>query len=168
VTLSAIPIGAIAGLAILQSPAAPMWLIVVPVAVVLRLVANLLDGALARRTGRTHARGAFLNELGDRTADVVMLAPVAVVPGAFASAVWLGVILGLLASFTSVATQAAGGTRSYRGILSKPGRMVLLAAFAILVLIAGPDIWWPFGPILVVGAALTLAERLVIAILELD
>jgi CDP-diacylglycerol--glycerol-3-phosphate 3-phosphatidyltransferase len=166
-TLAAIPIGAMAGVAILRSPDEPSWLLLVPVAVVLRLVANLLDGALARRTGRVHPRGALFNELGDRSADVLMLGAVAFVPGADAQLVWLGVVLALLASFTSVATGAAGGTRSYRGILSKPGRMALLLAFSVAVLILGPGAWAPFGPLLAIGGALTLTERVVIAVREL-
>jgi phosphatidylglycerophosphate synthase len=153
--------------AILLSPNVPLALLVVPLAVALRLTCNLLDGALARRTGRVHPRGELYNELGDRTADVLMLAPVAFVPGAIGPAVWVGVVLALLASFTAVATRAAGGTRTYRGILSKPGRMALLTVFSIAVLFVGPDAWWPFGPLLAIGAALTLAERVLVAIREL-
>ena len=81
-TLAAVPVGA-------DGRCWPSWcrlgtvgLIVVPVAASLRLVLNLLDGALARRTGRIHARGELFNEVGDRLADVLMLAPVAFVPGA--------------------------------------------------------------------------------------
>jgi phosphatidylglycerophosphate synthase len=166
-TLAAIPIGASAGVAILLSPSQPLWLVLIPIAIVLRLVANLLDGALARRTGQVHARGAFYNELGDRASDVLMLGPVAMVPGAIAPAVWLGVVLALLASFTSVATQAAGGTRTYRGILSKPGRMALLAGFSVAVLVLGPAAWGPFGPLLAIGTALTLMERAIVAVREL-
>ncbi|HEU5205818.1 MAG TPA: hypothetical protein VFU17_16115 [Candidatus Limnocylindrales bacterium] len=156
-----------AGAAILVSPSVPGALLLVPLAVALRLTGNLLDGALARRTGRVHARGELYNEVGDRSADVLMLAPVAFVPGAIAAAVWAGVVLALLASFTAVATKAAGGTRTYRGILSKPGRMALLTVCAIGVLVLGPDAWWPFGPLLAIGAALTLAERVLVAVREL-
>ena len=114
-----------------------------------------------------HARGELYNEVGDRSADVLMLAPVAFVPGAIAPLVWAGVVLALLASFTSVATKAAGGTRTYRGVLSKPGRMALLTVFSIAVLLIGPDAWRPFGPLLAIGAALTLAERVFGAVREL-
>jgi CDP-diacylglycerol--glycerol-3-phosphate 3-phosphatidyltransferase len=163
-TLAAIPIGALAGAAILVSPDAPFALLTVPAAVAIRLLLNLLDGALARRTDRTHPRGEFYNELGDRCADVLMLAPVAVVPGAIAPAVWLGVVFAILASFTSVATRAAGGERTYRGIMSKPGRLALLAGFAIAAMILGPSAWGPFGPLLALGTFLTLAERVIMAI----
>ena len=95
----------------------------------------------------------MFNEVGDRLADVLMLAPVAFVPGAQQATVLLGVTMAVLASFTSVATKAAGGTRSYRGILSKPGRMVLLSVGALAVIIVGPAAWGPFGPLLLLGAS---------------
>jgi CDP-diacylglycerol---glycerol-3-phosphate 3-phosphatidyltransferase len=163
-TLAAVPIGALAGAAILASPDVPIALLIVPPVVALRLLLNLLDGALARRTNRTHPRGEFYNELGDRCADALMLAPVAFVPGAIALAVWLGVVFAILASFTSVATRAAGRERTYRGILSKPGRLALLSAFAIAALIVGPAAWGPFGPLLALGTFLTLVERVILAI----
>ena len=158
-TLAALPAGAVAGIAILVSPSAPPALLLVPAAAGVRTLLNLLDGALARRTGRVHPRGELYNEVGDRLADVLMLAPVAFVAGAIAHAVWAGVVLALLASFVSVATRAAGGERSYAGILSKPGRLALLSAFAVAALAVGPGAWAPFGPLLALGALATFGER---------
>jgi CDP-diacylglycerol--glycerol-3-phosphate 3-phosphatidyltransferase len=166
-TLAAIPVGAVGGLAVLASPTVPGALLLVPVVAATRLVLNLLDGSLARRTGQMHPRGELYNEVGDRVADVLMLAPVALVPGAVAPAVWLGVVLAVLASFVSVTTRAAGGTRSYRGMLSKPGRMVLLSASAILVVVVGPGGWLWFSILLVLGTCATFAERVLVGIREL-
>jgi CDP-diacylglycerol--glycerol-3-phosphate 3-phosphatidyltransferase len=166
-TLGAVPVGAVGGAAVLVSQSVPLILLLVPIAAAARLILNLLDGALARRTGRIHARGELFNEVGDRLADVLMLAPVAFVPGAQQATVLLGVTMAVLASFTSVATKAAGGTRSYHGILSKPGRMVLLSVSAIAVIIVGPAAWGPFGPLLLLGASVTLLERIAIGIREL-
>ena len=166
-TLGAIPVGAIAGIAILASPTAPLVLVLVPLAAAARPILNLLDGALARRTGMIHAKGELYNEVGDRLADVLMLAPVAFIPGAYQATVLLGVTMAVLASFTSVATKAAGGTRSYRGILSKPGRMVLLSVTALAVIVVGPAAWGPFGPLLLIGTSLTLLERVIGAVREL-
>ena len=59
------------------------------------------------------------------------------------------------------------GRAAYRGILSKPGRMVLLSVTSIAVIVVGPEAWGPFGPLLLIGTALTLLERLVIGIREL-
>jgi CDP-diacylglycerol--glycerol-3-phosphate 3-phosphatidyltransferase len=168
VTLAAVPVALLGGLALAASPGQPLALLAVPALAAVRLVLNLLDGALARRSGRSHARGELLNELGDRLADVAFLAPVAVLPGASPTIVLLGVIVALLASDVGIATRAAGGPRIYRGILSKPGRMVLLSAAAIAALVVGQQAWTWFGPLLLVGATLTLAERLLVAFRELD
>ena len=67
-TLAAIPVAIVAGASLLASTLSPAWLIAVPVLAALRLVLNLLDGAVARRTGRMHPRGELYNEVGDRSA----------------------------------------------------------------------------------------------------
>ena len=149
---------------LLLSPTAPVVLLGIPLLAALRLVLNLLDGALARRTGRMHPRGELYNELGDRLADIAFLAPVAFLPGAERTTVLLGVTGAVFASFAGVVPRAAGGDRIYRGILSKPGRMVLLAVFAVVVFVVGPAAWGPFGPLLLAGTILTAIERIVVGI----
>lgn len=168
VTVAAVPVAAAGGAALLLSPAVPALLLLVPVLAALRLVLNLLDGALARRSGRSHPRGELLNELCDRLCDLAFLAPVAVLPGADAVVVLLGVIAALLASYVGITTRAAGGERIYRGVLSKPGRMVLLSGAAVVAFAAGPFAWTWFGPLLLIGAALTLVERLAVAFRQLE
>ena len=168
VTLSAIPVGLVAGACILASSSVPPLLLVVPVLAAVRLILNLIDGALARRTGRTHARGEVYNEVGDRVTDLLFLVPVAFVPGADRTTVLLGALGAVLASFIGLTTRAAGGERIYRGILSKPGRMVLVGGFAVAAFALGPSTWGPFGPLLLLGTALTAVERLVVGIRRLD
>jgi len=168
VTLAAIPVGVVAAACLLVSPFAPIALIAVPLVAALRLVLNLLDGALARQTGRIHPRGEFYNEVGDRLADVLFLAPVAFLPGVNAAIVLLGVCLSLVASHAGLASRAAGGERIYRGILSKPGRMVLLSVSAVAALAVGREAWDVFAALLLGGAVLTLGERLVIAVRSLE
>ena len=136
----------------------------VPLLAAARLLLNLLDGAVARRTGRIHPRGELYNEVGDRVADIAFLAPVAFLPGASAGFVLGGVIAAILASFISVTTKAAGGNRSYRGVLSKPGRMGLLSVCAVGWFVVGQASWAVFGPLLLIGTALTALERTVVAI----
>jgi len=167
VTLAAIPVAVAGGLALLASPLVPSLLLLVPLLVAVRLILNLVDGALARSTGRTHPRGELFNELGDRLADIAFLAPVAFLPGAQRETVLLGVTGAVLASFVGVTARAAGAPRLYGGVLSKPGRMVLLAAFAVGALVFGPPAWGPFGPILLVGTVLTAVERSAVAIRQL-
>src|SRR5690242_4123906 len=129
VTLSAVPVAVAGGLALLASPLAPPVLVLVPVLIAVRLILNVVDGALARSTGRTHPRGELFNELGDRLADIAFLVPVAFLPGAQRETVLLGVTGAVLASFVGVTTRAAVAERLDGGVLSKPGRMVVLAVF---------------------------------------
>ena len=169
ITLAAIPVALLGSAALLASPAQPVALLAVPVLVVGRLVLNLLDGNLARRSGRIHPRGELFNEVGDRVADVAFLAPVAFLPGASNTIVLCGVMAAILASYVGITTRAAGGPRLYRGILSKPGRMILLVACSLWALFAGPTTpWGIFGPLLLAGGLLTLAERLFVAIRTLE
>lgn len=170
VTLAAIPVAMLGGACLLASPSVPALLLVVPVLAVLRLVLNLIDGNLARRTDRIHPRGELYNELGDRLADTAFLAPVAFVPGASPEVVLLGVLGGVLASYVGITARAAGGDRIYRGILSKPGRMALLVACCLWAFVTGPDdttAWAAFGPLLLAGTLLTLLERVVVAMRRL-
>jgi CDP-diacylglycerol---glycerol-3-phosphate 3-phosphatidyltransferase len=167
VTFFAIPVAAIGGLCLLVSPPVPLALLLVPPAAGVRLAINLVDGALARATDRSHPRGELLNEVSDRLADIALLGPVAFLPGAQRETVLLGLTGAVLASFVGVASRAAGGARLYSGILSKPGRMALLAVFAIAALALGPSAWGPFGPVLLLGTVLTIAERVIGAIRSL-
>ena len=68
VSLAAIPVALFGSACLLASPQVPVLLLGVPLVVIVRLVLNLLDGALARHTGRSHPRGELYNELGDRLA----------------------------------------------------------------------------------------------------
>lgn len=169
VTLAAVPVAILAGVCLLASPSAPLVLLVVPLLAVVRIVLNLIDGNLARRTGRIHPRGELFNEVGDRLADVAFLAPVAFLPGALSQVVLLGVMTGVMASYVGITSKAAGGERLYGGILSKPGRMALLCACCIWALIASPDTtaWAAFGPVLLLGTTLTLLERIATAVRRL-
>lgn len=170
-TLAAVPVAVLGGACLLASSAAPALLLVVPLLAALRIVLNLLDGSMARRTRRIHARGELYNELGDRLADTAFLAPVAFLPGAQPEVVLVGVLAGVLASYVGITARAAGGERIYRGILSKPGRMALLCVCSVWAFVAGganPLAWAVFGPVLLVGTVLTLIERIAVAVRGLD
>ena len=170
VTLAAVPVAVLGGACLLASPTAPALLLVVPLLAIVRIALNLIDGNMARRTGRIHPRGELYNELGDRLADTAFLTPVAFLPGASPEIVLLGVLGAVLASYVGITVRAAGGERLYRGILSKPGRMALLVVCCLWAFVAGPDstaAWAAFGPLLLAGTTLTLLERIVVAVRRL-
>jgi CDP-diacylglycerol--glycerol-3-phosphate 3-phosphatidyltransferase len=167
-TLVAVPVAFLGAAAIDASTVVPGLLLLVPVAVAVRLVLNLLDGAVARRTATSHPRGELYNEVGDRVGDVLLLGAPALLPGVEGRAVLLGVLFAVLASYVGITVRAAGGPRLYHGILAKPGRMVLLAVAAPLSLIVGSVAWNGYAVVLIVGAGLTLFARSRTAIRDLE
>ncbi|MFF1731035.1 CDP-alcohol phosphatidyltransferase family protein [Streptomyces sp. NPDC058247] len=142
--------GAAAALAWLPAPLAAL-----PVAVLLaaRLAFANLDGALARDTGRTTRRGALLNELGDRTGDLLVIAgflPLAplwlVAAAAFAST---------LPSWISLAGAAAGAPRRNGGPVGKTER-------CLLAVVAAASGWAvPVLAVVAAGSAVTAVLRAV-------
>lgn len=141
--------GAAAALAWL--PAGPAAL---PVALLLavRLAFANLDGALARDTGRTTRRGAILNELGDRVADLLVLAGFLTL-----APLWLVALAGLAAtlpSWVSLAGASAGAPRRNGGPVGKTER-------CLLAVVAAASGWAvPVLAVIAAGSLLTAALRL--------
>jgi CDP-diacylglycerol--glycerol-3-phosphate 3-phosphatidyltransferase len=134
-TAAGIGFGALGGivLATVRHPVAAALLVAALLA--LRLAAANLDGALARETGASTRWGAVVNELGDRGAELAVLA------GCFALApTWL-VLLAMLAasapSWVALAGAAAGAARINGGPMGKTERCLLLVVIAAVPSHAG-------------------------------
>ncbi|MFC9605575.1 CDP-alcohol phosphatidyltransferase family protein [Streptomyces niveus] len=140
-----------AAAAVAWLPAGPLAALPVAALLAARLAFANLDGALARDTGRTTRRGAVLNELGDRAADLVVLAGfVALAP------LWLVAVAALAAtlpSWVSLAGTAAGAPRRNGGPVGKTER-------CLLVVIAAATGWAvPVLAVIAVGSMLTAVVR---------
>ncbi|WNG91915.1 CDP-alcohol phosphatidyltransferase family protein [Mycobacterium sp. ITM-2016-00318] len=124
------------------------WWPLAAVFMVLRLAGANLDGAVARARGVSRPWGFIVNELGDRTADLLAFAGLAVWaarqhggPGLnWLSWPVLQVLLAALAAtlptFASLAVAAAGLTRRNGGPLGKTERclfLVLATAFPVIM-----------------------------------
>ncbi|WP_405661552.1 CDP-alcohol phosphatidyltransferase family protein [Streptomyces sp. RK9] len=140
--------GAGAALAWLPAPLAAL-----PVALLLaaRLACANLDGALARDTGRTTRRGSLLNELGDRAADLAVVAGFLTV-----APLWLvatAALAATLPSWVSLAGAAAGAPRLNGGPVGKTER----CALAVVAAASG---WWvPVLAVIAAGSAVTAVTR---------
>ncbi|MFE6902171.1 CDP-alcohol phosphatidyltransferase family protein [Streptomyces sp. NPDC057717] len=142
--------GAAAALAWLPTPSAAL-----PVAVLLagRLAFANLDGALARDTGRTTRRGAFLNELGDRAADLLVIA--GLLPLAPLWLVAAAAFAATLPSWVSLAGAAAGAPRRNGGPVGKTER-------CLLAVVAAASGWAvPVLAVVAAGSAVTAVVRAV-------
>ena len=96
---------------------------------------DVLDGTVARRSGRSTAFGAFYDSTLDRVADGFVLGGFAVFfatrPGGWSLAMVVVSVLGLIGSYLTSYTRAradALGVNASGGVLQRPERVVLLSA----------------------------------------
>jgi CDP-diacylglycerol--glycerol-3-phosphate 3-phosphatidyltransferase len=152
ITAAGIAFGAGAGASIALLRPGPLAGLAVAALLAARLACANLDGGVAREGNRSTPFGSVLNELGDRAAELAVLAGcLAIAPA------WLVLAAALAAtlpSWVALAGAAAGLTRIQGGPVGKTERCLLLA------LLAGTGLVTAFLAILAIGSALTALARL--------
>lgn len=134
------------------------WWPAVAVLLAIRLAGANLDGAVARARGVSRPWGFVLNEVGDRTSDLVMFAGLALwAARTEGSVIWVLVaaLAATLPTFASLAATAAGATRRNGGPFGKTERCL-----AVVVATAVPAILVWVCVVAVAGSALTMLTRL--------
>jgi len=124
-------------------------------------VFDLLDGGIARSTGRVSKRGALMDSVFDRVAEVVVLLGLAIYYLSGAEASDTGVVLAFVAVAGSlmvsyVRARAEGlGVEGTAGFLTRPERVVIM----VVALVAGYPMvaLWILG----VGTPLSAAWRFI-------
>jgi CDP-diacylglycerol---glycerol-3-phosphate 3-phosphatidyltransferase len=136
-TYGALLLSFVAGFALYRAGVNRTWLWLVPPAVLLRLLLNLMDGQVARETGLADAWGEVKNEFGDRVADSAIF--LGLVWGGYADARLGALVLALVlcGSYLGLFGKALGGPRLYGGIFGKGDRMISLALFTFYPLLTG-------------------------------
>lgn len=141
ISYSSVVVSMIGGALLWFSAKTPWLLLLVPVAAILRLYLNMLDGMVAIKAGEANPWGEVVNELPDRISDVVFF--VGLAHTAWANTVlcyW--VIIGmLLVTYVGMLGKATGAHRQFGGVMPKPVRMYFLAAASVLqfVLASSPE-----------------------------
>jgi len=118
---------------------------------------DILDGAVARATGKITKRGAFLDSTLDRVGEVAIYAGIMI--GSYTSPLWVlvAVTFSLLVSYTRARGEALGVKLSGVGIGERSERLLILALFSL----AG---FTEYGVVLVSAAAIiTFLDRTRIA-----
>jgi CDP-diacylglycerol---glycerol-3-phosphate 3-phosphatidyltransferase len=143
--------------------------VVAALAMAARLAGANLDGAVARARGVSRPWGFVLNEVGDRTADLLGFVGLAVLAARTGTAPSSGVALVAVAAlaaglptFVSLAAAGAGARRRNGGPVGKTERCVLLVLAA-----AAPPAVWAVCLLVVIGSVATAGVRLVAAHREL-
>lgn len=159
-TAAGVATSALGAAALTASTVDPRWLLVVPLAAIARLSLNALDGMVAQRSGTARPWGLVLNELGDRTSDLLLLFGL----GAAAGQPLAGALVASLALFASqvgVLGLAAGGRREYGGLMGKADRMVVLALGAGAAALTAQRAWLEIAlAVIAAGLVLTIGSRL--------
>ena len=94
--------------------------------VLLNSVLDLLDGKVAKLTGKATARGDYLDHAIDRFSDTLFLAGIAFSGWARLEIGVLALTGTLLTSYMGTQAQAVGLKRNYAGLLGRADRMVLM------------------------------------------
>jgi len=122
---------------------------------------DIVDGAVARVTGRTSKRGAFLDSTLDRVAEVAVFAGILVGGYSPPVIVLLALSFSLLVSYTRAKGDALGVALSGVGIGERSERLLILAILSMVGLA-----YWGILLVLIV-ALYTFLERTVRAVISL-
>jgi CDP-diacylglycerol--glycerol-3-phosphate 3-phosphatidyltransferase len=160
-TLTAMALSALGGLALYASNWHYWLLLLVPPVALARTALNALDGLVARDTGLARPWGEVLNEVCDRISDVALFTGVALAPGSNSALGACVLVIMLLSSYVGVLSKAAGGRRQFGGVMGKADRMIYLSAAALAAF------FMPSMPVLsyllllvLAGLVVTVAQRL--------
>ena len=133
VTLLAVILSSLAGASIASYPEARWPLMLMPLALLVRMALNAIDGMLAREHGMKSNLGAILNELGDVASDIALYLPLALVPGISERWIVSMVILAVVSEMTGVVAVQIGAARRYDGPMGKSDRALVLGLFTLLL-----------------------------------
>jgi phosphatidylglycerophosphate synthase len=172
ISLAGLAAGCLAGLCFglvgAVAHAWPLWLLGA-VLVLLRLLANMMDGMVAVGRGIASPTGELYNEVPDRISDSVVLIGVGV------GAAWpQGPALGFAAALAAMGTayvravgKGAGAPSDFSGPMAKQQRMMLVVALALWCA-AAPAAWGTLSAlpcivlaVVIAGSLVTAARRLV-------
>ncbi|MEM6854781.1 MAG: CDP-alcohol phosphatidyltransferase family protein [Planctomycetota bacterium] len=125
-----------------------LWLVGV-VGVELRAFCNLLDGMVAVKTQTASPVGELYNEVPDRISDVLMFVGLGYAAGSvheFADVAaaptlgWIAATAAVMVAYVRAQSAVSGAGQDYRGIMSKPVRMQLVAIGCLFMALA-PSEW---------------------------
>ena len=139
----------------------PVWFLLLPIWMFLRMALNAIDGMLAREFNQQSKLGAYLNELCDVVSDAALYLPFALLaPFSFFS-VGVVIFLATLSEFAGVLGLTVGAARRYDGPLGKSDRAFVFGALGLWVGLAGNLPGWIawLMPLLSALLALTIYNR---------
>ncbi len=130
---------------------------------------DIVDGQVARVTKKTSTKGAFLDSVFDKIAEVAIFLGILIAGYAEPYLVFLAITLSLLVSYTRARAESVGKSLHGVGIGERAERILVIAIGGIIAGIAGlPEIMEYAVIIVVIIAAITFIQRIIVAARSMD
>jgi phosphatidylglycerophosphate synthase len=146
-------------------PAARIWWALAAILILLRLLANMLDGMVAMETGKTSAVGELFNEIPDRVSDVAIFIGAGFAAHSSIHAGYAAAVLSLFVAYVRALGNQMGVVGLFIGPMSKHHRMFTLIAICLFYALAPSN--WQSLPLLTwglwtinIGAVVTILLRI--------
>ncbi|PZO38643.1 MAG: hypothetical protein DCF19_15685 [Pseudanabaena frigida] len=141
VTVSAILLSGLTGLALAQStqfanpwlPTTQQVLCFMPIALLVRMALNAIDGMLSREHQKTTKLGCILNELGDVLSDSFLYLPFALIAGVSAPSIVGIAILAIASEMVGVLGYEIDHKRHYEGPMGKSDRALVFGVIGLIL-----------------------------------
>jgi archaetidylinositol phosphate synthase len=126
---------------------------------------DIVDGSVARVTNKMSKRGAFLDSIFDKLAEVVIFGGIAL--GQLADSFWciVGLGMSLLVSYTRARAESLGERLQGIGIGERAERLLIIAIIGMIP--AREAMQWAMIIVSIV-AGITLAQRVVVSLRRLS
>lgn len=137
VTVGACLISVAIGVGTVLGGGSPFWFLLIALWCLPRMMANAIDGMLAREFKQASRLGAVLNELGDVISDAALYLAFVLVQGTQLWWIIAIVVLAIISEFTGLLGPALGRERSYAGPMGKSDRALV---FGVIAMMAGCNV----------------------------
>jgi len=111
----------------------PIWFIVLPVVLFIRMALNALDGMMAREYHQQTRLGAILNETGDVLSDIALYLPFLFLPESYVPLVIALLFCTVMTEFCGILAQTITTFRSYAGPFGKSDRALVFGSWGLII-----------------------------------
>lgn len=132
ITIVAIMFSLGIGILFWEASVIPLFYLVLPIGLLIRMVLNALDGMMAREFGQTTRLGEILNEVGDVLSDVFIFFPLLKYHPESLYLVVTFIVLSVLNEYAGIMGKVLGGQRRYEGPMGKSDRALLMGIYGLL------------------------------------
>jgi phosphatidylglycerophosphate synthase len=165
ISLASLGAAAAAGYCLLRA-----WYAAAVLFILLRLLANLMDGMVAIEGGRGSPSGEIYNDLPDRISDALILCAAGYSlpwPACARELGWSAALLAVITAYIRILGGALGLAQDFRGPMAKPQRMAVLIGGCVLALFDTRFLALALV-VVIAGSLVTAAVRLRRVVRELE